>query len=115
MNNYKKRLIRKIRTRKKISGTSDKPRLSVFRSLNHIYAQLINDENGETLLQANSKEVKAKKSATKTEVALEVGVLLGQRAKEKKVKKIVFDKNGYKYHGRIKALADSVRKEGVQF
>ena len=61
------------------------------------------------------KEVKAKKTSTKSEVALEVGTLLGQRAKEKKVKKIVFDKNGYKYHGRIKALADSVRKEGVQF
>ena len=115
MNSYKKRLVRKLRTRKKISGTTERPRLSVFRSLNHIYAQIINDENGNTLIQANSLEIKNNKSATKTEVAAEVGGLLGQRAKEKKVKQLVFDKNGYKYHGRIKALADSVRKEGVQF
>ncbi len=115
MNSYKKRLVRKLRTRKKVNGTTERPRLSVFRSLNHIYAQIINDENGNTLIQANSLEIKNNKAATKTEVAAEVGVLLGQRAKEKKVKQLVFDKNGYKYHGRIKALADSVRKEGVQF
>ena len=115
MNNYRMRLIRHKRTRKKISGTKDKPRLSVFRSLNHIYAQIINDDNGITLLQANSLELKATKTQTKTSIAEEVGKLLGQRAKEKKVKKVVFDKNGYKYHGRIKALANSARKEGVKF
>tara|TARA_B110000014_G_C19910449_1_gene471089 strand:- start:30 stop:362 length:333 start_codon:yes stop_codon:yes gene_type:complete len=109
------RLIRHKRTRKKIIGTKDKPRLSVFRSLNHIYAQIINDDNGKTLLQANSLELKTTKTQTKTNIAEEVGKLLGQRAKEKKVKKVVFDKNGYKYHGRIKALANSTRKEGVKF
>ena len=115
MNNYRMRLIRHKRTRKKIIGTKDKPRLSVFRSLNHIYAQIINDDNGKTLLQANSLELKTTKTQTKTNIAEEVGKLLGQRAKEKKVKKVVFDKNGYKYHGRIKALANSTRKEGVKF
>ena len=115
LNNYRMRLIRHKRTRKKISGTKDKPRLSVFRSLNHIYAQIINDDNGITLLQANSLELKTTKTQTKTSIAEEVGKLLGQRAKEKKVKKVVFDKNGYKYHGRIKALANSARKEGVKF
>ena len=115
MNNYRMRLIRHKRTRKKISGTKDKPRLSVFRSLNHIYAQIINDDNGNTLLQANSLELKTTKTQTKTSIAEEVGKLLGQRAKEKKVKKVVFDKGGYKYHGRIKALANSARKEGVKF
>ena len=109
------RLIRHKRTRKKISGTKDKPRLSVFRSLTHIYAQIINDDNGITLLQANSLELKTTKTQTKTSIAEEVGKLLGQRAKEKKVKKVVFDKGGYKYHGRIKALANSARKEGVKF
>ena len=109
------RLIRHKRTRKKINGTKDKPRLSVFRSLNHIYAQIINDDNGNTLLQANSLELKTTKTQTKTNIAEEVGKLLGQRAKEKKVKKVVFDKNGYKYHVRIKALANSVRNEGVKF
>ncbi len=115
MNNHRMRLIRHKRTRKKVIGTKDKPRLSVFRSLNHIYAQIINDDNGSTLLQANSIELKSTKTQTKTNIAEEVGKLLGQRAKEKKVKKVVFDKNGYKYHGRIKALANSVRKEGVKF
>ena len=115
LNNYRMRLIRHKRTRKKVVGTKDRPRLSVFRSLNHIYAQIINDDNGITLLQANSLELKATKTQTKTSIAEEVGKLLGQRAKEKKVKKVVFDKNGYKYHGRIKALANSVRKEGVKF
>ena len=115
LNNYRMRLIRHKRTRKKVVGTKDRPRLSVFRSLNHIYAQIINDDNGITLLQANSLELKATKTQTKTSIAEEVGKLLGQRAKEKKVKKVVFDKNGYKYHGRIKALANSARKEGVKF
>ncbi len=115
MNNHRMRLIRHKRTRKKVIGTKDKPRLSVFRSLNHIYAQIINDDNGSTLLQANSIELKSTKTQTKTNIAEEVGKLLGQRAKEKKVKKVVFDKNGYKYHGRIKALANSARKEGVKF
>ena len=115
LNNYRMRLIRHKRTRKKISGPKDKPRLSVFRSLNHIYAQIINDDNGITLLQANSLELKTTKTQTKTSIAEEVGKLLGQRAKEKKVKKVVFDKGGYKYHGRIKALANSARKEGVKF
>ena len=115
MNNYRMRVIRHKRTRKKINGTKDKPRLSVFRSLNHIYAQIINDDNGSTLLQANSLELKTTKTQNKTNIAEEVGKLLGQRAKGKKVKKVVFDKNGYKYHGRIKALANSARKEGVKF
>ena len=103
----------KYRIRKKISGTSARPRLSVFRSNKSIYCQLIDDRSGSTLAQASSKEVTA--GANKTETAKNVGVLIAERAKSLKVDSIVFDRNGYLYHGRVKSLADGAREGGLKF
>jgi large subunit ribosomal protein L18 len=91
----------------------EKPRLCVFRSNKHIYAQLINDENGKVLLAASDLEVK--KGGTKKELAHEVGKLIAQKAKKKKIEKVVFDRGGYKYHGRVKALAEGAREQGLIF
>jgi len=117
------RLRRKRSIRKSIFGTQSRPRLSVFRSNLHIYAQLIDDENGKTLLSAssNSNEVKTNGLSKpedlkgKTGVAFAVGAFLGKKMIEKNIEGIVFDRNGYLYHGRVKALADGVRKAGVKF
>jgi large subunit ribosomal protein L18 len=113
------------RIRSKIKGTGKIPRLCVFRSNKHIYGQLIDDEKGRTLLVASDIEIKSKvKSPSprlvrlgrkKLEVAGEVGQLLAQKAIEKKVEKVVFDRGGYKYHGKIKALAEGARKGGLKF
>ena len=103
---------RQNRVRAKISGTAEIPRLSVFRSLDHISAQLIDDAKGVTIVAVQDGEVKAGK--TKTDKALEVGKLLGKKALEKKVSQAVFDKGAYKYHGRIKALADGAREAGLK-
>lgn len=107
----------KKRIRKHIKGTSDRPRLSVFRSNNHIYAQIIDDVNGTTIVSASSldKEVAIKDDMSNINVAEQVGAKLGERAKEAKVETVVFDRNGYRYHGRVKALADSARKSGLKF
>jgi large subunit ribosomal protein L18 len=109
----------KIKIRKKISGTAEKPRLTVYRSLNNIYAQLIDDSAGVTMLSASSleKEVandikSAKGKITKSKI---VGGLLAKKALEKKITTIVFDRNGYQYHGRIKAVADGAREAGLKF
>jgi len=102
---------RKVRIRAKISGTANTPRLVVFRSLNHIYAQVINDETGVTLVSAN--DLKAK--GTKTEKAKIVGDEIAKLAKDKKIGSIVFDRNGYKYHGRVKAVAEAAREGGLKF
>ena len=106
------------RIRKTVHGTSQCPRLSVRRSLNHIYAQIIDDETGKSLLQvgSTSKEI-ADKSADKkkTDVSRMVGELIAEKAKEKGVEKVVFDRKGYAYHGRVKALAEAARKKGLQF
>lgn len=91
----------------------EKPRLCVFRSNKHIYAQLINDQNGKVLLAASDLEVK--KKGTKKELAQEVGKLIAQKAKKKKIEKVVFDRGGYKYHGRVKALAEGAREQGLIF
>ena len=93
------------------------PRLSVFRSATHIYAQVINDENQKTICAASSlsKEVAAAEKADKTEVAKKVGTLVAKMCLESDIKKVVFDRNGYVYHGRIKALADAARKAGLEF
>lgn len=107
------RLRRHLKIRKRISGTSERPRLVVFRSLSHIYAQVINDENKKVL--ASASDMKAKGKANKTEKAKQVGAAVAKIAQEKKIDKVVFDRNGYKYHGRIKALADSAREGGLQF
>ena len=111
-----KRYRRHRRVRAKISGTKEVPRLCVFRSNKHIYAQLINDENKKTILSANDLEIKGKKEKkTKTQISLEVGKLLAQKAKEKDIKKVVFDRGGYRYHGRVKSLAEGAREGGLNF
>ena len=104
---------RQIRIRSKIKGTSARPRLVVFRSLLHTYAQLIDDENSKTL--AESSDVKGKNKGTKSEKAKQVGLELAKKAQEKKIKEVVFDRNGYKYHGRTKAVAEGVREGGLKF
>ena len=110
---------RKLRIRKRISGDSERPRLSVFRSNVHIYAQVVDDVQGKTLVAAStlSKELKGKgeKEADKTAQAKAVGKLVGELCKKKGIAKVVFDRNGYIYHGRIKALADAAREAGLSF
>lgn len=90
-----------------------KPRLVVFRSLTHIYAQIIDDEQGKTLV--SHSDIKVKKSGTKTEMAKIVGKEIAEKAKEQKIELVAFDRNGYKYHGRVKALAESAREAGLKF
>ena len=97
--------------RKKVSGTSERPRLAIFRSNKDIYAQVIDDVNGNTLASASSKEAKG----TKTEQATVVGKLIADNAKKAGVETVVFDRGGFLYHGRVKALADSAREAGLKF
>ena len=106
------RIARKRRTRAKISGTAARPRLSVFRSLTAMSAQLIDDEAGKTLVSANTKALKKKPNL---EGAKALGAELGKQLKAKKIDTIVFDRNGYRYHGRIAAFADAVREAGITF
>ena len=109
---------RHVRSRAYITGTAERPRLNVYRSLNHIYAQVINDEVGNTLAAASTldAEIKAQLSGkSKTEAAAMVGELIGKRAKDKGVTKVVFDRGGYLYTGRIAAVADGARKAGLDF
>ena len=111
-----RRLMRHARVRKKINGTLDRPRLCVFRALNHLYAQVIDDREGNTLVSASSLESRVRDQRDgkpKTEVSKLVGKLLAERAKDKGVTRMVFDRGGYKYHGRIKALAEAIREEGI--
>ena len=110
--------MRHIRVRRKVAGTSERPRLSVYRSLNHVYAQLIDDSRGETLVSASSIESSVRTQQdgkNKVAVAGLVGDLVSERAKEKGISQVVFDRGGYKYHGRVKALADAARKGGLVF
>jgi large subunit ribosomal protein L18 len=112
------RLKRKKRIRKKISGTDARPRLTVFRSDKHIYAQLVNDDRGETLASVSTlssayREGDAVKG--KVEAAKRVGELIAGIAKEKGITKVVFDRSGYIYHGRVQALADAARQAGLEF
>ena len=109
----RKRWIRHRRVRKNVRGIADRPRLAVFRSSNHIYAQVIDDERGHTLASATSLELKS--GDTKTVVAKGVGELVAKQALAVGVTKVVFDRGGYKYHGRVKALADAARSEGLSF
>ncbi len=112
------RLKRKRRIRKKIHGTAERPRLSVFRSARHIYAQLIDDLRGVTLAAAGtlSPEIRDKLGGLKkTAAAQEVGRLLAEKAKEKGIVRVVFDRNGFLYHGRVKSLAESCREHGLVF
>ena len=100
------------RIRRKLAGTGERPRLNVYRSLNHIYAQVIDDQKGETLVSASSVKLK---TGGNVAAAKEVGKLVAERALEKGIKKVVFDRGGYLYHGRIKALADAAREAGLEF
>ncbi|KKR76917.1 MAG: 50S ribosomal protein L18 [Candidatus Levybacteria bacterium GW2011_GWA2_40_8] len=109
-----RKLKRKIRIRAKIYGTKDKPRLSVFRSNKYISAQIIDDEKGETLLSLSEKSLKSGQE-TKAERAKALGLLLSQKAKLRKITKIIFDRGSYSYHGRVKALAEGLREGGLNF
>lgn len=110
-----RRVRRKQGVRKEILGVPDRPRLSVFRSLNHVYAQVIDDLSGKTVASASTRDKGFADKGSKMTEATAVGKLLAQRAKEHGVSKVVFDRNGYLYHGRIKALADGAREGGLQF
>ncbi len=111
----KARLKRHTRVRAKISGTAQCPRLNVFRSLQHIYAQLIDDVAGVTLVSASSTEKDFTKYGGNKEAAKEVGKLLAERAKEKNITDVVFDRGGYVYQGRVAALAEGAREGGLNF
>src|SRR5947209_1679888 len=105
------------RIRKKMQGTAERPRLNVYRSLNHIYVQLIDDLNGQTLVSASTAEGKKeeRRSGGNVASAKVVGKTIAERAKAKGVSKVVFDRGGYIYHGRVKALADAAREAGLKF
>ncbi len=111
----KKRLKKKKRISKKIMGTPERPRLVVFRSLNNIYGQIVDDVKGHTLVSASSLEKDFKKEGNKFSISEGVGNFLGEKAVKKGIKEVVFDRNGYLYHGRVKAFADGVRKKGLIF
>ena len=109
---------RKLRIRKKVTGTAERPRLSVFRSAKHIYAQVVDDTTGQTLAHAStiSKDIKGTLSdGKKTDAAKKVGALIAKICKEKSIEQVVFDRNGYLYHGRVSALAQAAREAGLQF
>ena len=114
---YVARKRRHARVRAHLVGTSDRPRLNVFRSLNHIYAQVIDDSKGATMVSACSLDATLRGSGhkSKTEQAAVVGKLVAERALEVGVATVVFDRGGYKYHGRVKALAEAVREAGLKF
>jgi large subunit ribosomal protein L18 len=107
----------RMRIRKKISGNAERPRVSIFRSNKQIYAQVIDDHTGLTILSASSKEkeIAAKTGIKKIEQAAFVGKLLATRCKEKGIESVTFDRGGYKYHGRVKSLADAAREGGLKF
>ena len=112
------RRIRHERVRRKVHGTGECPRLAVYRSLQHIYVQVIDDDLQQTLVAASTVErtvADATRELSKTEVAGRVGAIVAQRAMEKGIKKVVFDRGGFKYHGRVRALADEARKAGLEF
>jgi large subunit ribosomal protein L18 len=111
---------KRIRRHKKMMmnmrGTKDRPRLFVFRSNQHIYAQLVNDDSEKILMSVSDKDLKAKKGASnKSDVAKQVGILIAEKAKEAKIEKIIFDRGGNLFHGRVKAVADGAREGGLQF
>ena len=109
---------RKLRIRKKVNGTAERPRLTVFRSTKHIYAQVIDDTTGNTLAHAStlSKDLKGTlEEDNKVEAAKKVGALIAKICKSKKIDKVVFDRNGYMYHGRVSALAQAARDAGLDF
>lgn len=109
------RAVRQKRVRAKVRGTSDRPRLCVFRSLNNISAQLIDDQKQVTLVSASTLDKEVKTKASNIEAAKEVGALIAKRAIESNIKSVVFDRNGYLYHGKVEALANAAREAGLEF
>ncbi|MBI2855779.1 MAG: 50S ribosomal protein L18 [Chloroflexi bacterium] len=112
------RLIRHHRVRRTVLGNLSRPRMAVFRSLNHIYVQVIDDGHGHTLVAASSLDPEVKSSSNgqaKSSVSKQVGALIARRAMARGITQVVLDRGGYKYHGRVKALADAAREEGLQF
>jgi large subunit ribosomal protein L18 len=117
-NAWAKRKIRHIRVRKKVYGAEHRPRLCVFRSLNHVTAQIIDDTKGHTLVAASDMDNQIKQDCigkTKKQVAVIVGTLIAQKANESGISEVVFDRGGYAYHGRVQALAEAARKQGLVF
>ena len=112
-NEIRDRIHKRIRSR--VAGTPERPRLAVFRSLNHIYAQVIDDQQGHTLVAAASTEKDLRGKGGNVEGAKAIGKAVAQRAKEKGINRVVFDRGGYLYHGRVKALADAAREAGLEF
>jgi len=112
-NEIRLRIHKRIRAR--VAGTQERPRLAVFRSINHIYAQVIDDQQGHTLVAAASTEKDLKGKGGNLDGAKLIGKTVAQRAKEKGITKVVFDRGGYLYHGRVKALADAAREAGLEF
>ena len=108
---------RHLRVRKRVAGTTQRPRLAVFRSLNHIYAQVIDDSQGATLAAASSldTDLRGTVKGGHVDAAKAVGKLIAERAREKGVEKVVFDRGGFQYHGRVQQLADAAREGGLQF
>lgn len=115
INRDEARSSRQKRVRAVVKGTSERPRLSVFRSLNNIYAQIIDDEKQVTLLSVSTLDKDIKAKASNIEAAKEVGMTIAKKAAEKNIKTVVFDRNGYLYHGKVKALADAAREAGLEF
>jgi large subunit ribosomal protein L18 len=114
----KARLKRHLRVRKKIEGTTQRPRLNIFRSAKHMYAQIIDDTKGITLAAASTQDKELKDAVSNggnVEAARKVGELIAKRAKENGIEKVVFDRGGYLYHGRVQALADAAREAGLEF
>ena len=103
------------RIRRKVTGTSQRPRLAVFRSLKHVYAQVIDDSTGTTLASASSREKDSATKGANAAAAKAVGALIAKKAKDKGITRVVFDRGGYLYHGNIKALADAARENGLEF
>jgi large subunit ribosomal protein L18 len=117
MSRVDQRLKRKNRIRRNLSGTTDRPRLTVYKSLKHIYAQVVDDSTGRTLAFASSlsKELKGKDDGDKKSDAKRVGQLVAEKAKAAKVTRVVFDRNGFPFHGRIAAVAEAAREAGLEF
>lgn len=112
------RIRRHVRVRRKVRGVTDRPRLCVFRSLNHVYAQVIDDGLGQTIVSASTLDAAIRGDSehkTKTEQAALVGRIVGERAQEKGISVVVFDRGGYRYHGRVKAVAEAARESGLRF
>lgn len=115
MSKKDKRYRRHKRIRDKISGKAQRPRLCVFRSNQHIYAQLVDDEKGKTLAMVSDLSIKTKTKKSNAEKAKEVGKIIAQKAKELKIDTVIFDRAGYKYHGQVKSLAEGAREGGLKF